>query len=637
MRNFVLTLLLTLLVSSAFAAKKGVKSVSAKKILAQATQNDLDFENMDLRNVASNMANHEDVQNYDFNQDPTGHHLEMKNLIAQIDAMKPLYVNCPADGSQDCDQFEYRVPKVQNFLFDGVYHASTDELTKFFVFASPACPDVSLPTPYLENTVIKTCLSANGAAKKFATKVIKQSVVGVFGSQYQDSEKYKCQHMILDNNGNATVNEKPCVDLSEGSNLVKCFFELKSEFAFNLNYECFFPQLWRTWFASFSKVYHAMKGKGYSVTTDNLQARHCYWMRQQNCAAIFGTGVSNPACGTPVVDDHKCLITYNDFCQATLTSNDWPDLFDSEGNAMGADAEIVSARDWLNNNAPSGYVNRHAEQNALCGNRNADDGNFSPDWHGRVCNSASLVGPPVTAAYYECLLDYPLIKIEKLLEGGALEFPVAQFEKKTPTTMIMIGFEQECKRYYQATVEAPLAPNALWTDCMDFYYPTRTDDSDVDLACADYTVNMMFQCLNTHAGCTEYDEGFDYAALTDEQKKPWNVTCGTATTEMRARRTGTQCDPTQFKTLCLEERWNGWDYNGSDADSMTYAQMMADGAITKTESDNFLADGVNSNILDAVHDVLGIEVHKATDYNAELGADLGNSESTAIDSLDIAL
>ena len=546
--------------------------------------------------------------------------------------MKPVYLVCD-NQIADCDQMEFRVPKQEYFLFDNVYHESNDELTKFYVFAAPVCPDVNLPMPYLENTIIKACLTASASARKFATKVIKQSVVGVFGNQYTDSEKYKCQHMILDNSGNATVSEKPCVDLSEGSNLVRCFFELRSEFHFNLNYECFFPQLWRTWFSSFSKVYYAMKGKNYAITTDNLQARYCYWRRQENCDT--GSADVSAYCANPIIDESRCLVTYNDYCQAGGNDWNWPDLTDEDGNTMSADDETVKARTWIEGNTPTEYVSRNAEWAVICANRNIDDANNSPDWHGRVCNTPDMLGPPLTQDYYNCHLDYPLTKIEKLLEGGATEFPQAEFEKKTPTTMIMIGFKKECNRYVGSTVEAPQTSNALWTDCMDHYYTVnRTDDTDADLACTDYVQQMMFQCLNTHAGCTEYDNGFDYSALHDDQKKPWSVTCGTVTEDMRARRTGNQCDPTQFKTLCLEEKWNGWNFNGADGDTINYTQMMDDGAITKSESDSFLADGVNSNILDAVHEVLGMESQAETGVNPELGTDLIGTEQTELDNLE---
>ena len=575
------------------------------------------------------------LTNHTFDVDPNDHYVEINNLITAIQNMKPVYLTCD-EATQDCNQMEFHVPHQTYFLFDNVYHASTDEYTKFYVFASPSCAEVTLPTPYLQNTIIKACLSASSSAKKFATKVIKQSVVGVFGNQYTDAEKYKCQHMIVDNTGASTIQEKPCIDLSDGSNLVRCFFELRTEFAYNLNYECFFPQLWTTWFASFTKVFNAMRTKGYAVTTDNLQARYCYWTRKENCDAQPGNTELSSICTAPVQDDARCLITYDHYCQANPSSFNWPDLTDSDGNVESANPEIISARTWIEGNAPAGYVDNLAEHTEICSNRNPEDENAGDQWYGRTCKTHHDAGN--MQQYYDCLLNYPLTKVEKLLEGGAIEFPHVEFEKKSPITMVMIGFKQECNRYVGSTVEAPQTSNDLWIDCMDHYYTVdRTDDTDADLACTDYVQQMMFQCLNTHAGCTEYDNGFDYSALTDDQKKPWSVTCGTVTEDMRARRTGNQCDPTQFKTLCLEEKWNGWNFNGADGDTTSYSQMMTDGAITKSESDSFLADGINSNILDSIHEVLGIETHKADAFSPELGSDLNANEQVAIDSLDTNL
>lgn len=58
MKSLFSILLLTQLVSATFAAKKGVKSVNAKKILARATsgEDNFDFENMDIHEIAKDMA-----------------------------------------------------------------------------------------------------------------------------------------------------------------------------------------------------------------------------------------------------------------------------------------------------------------------------------------------------------------------------------------------------------------------------------------------------------------------------------------------------------------------------------------------------------------------------------------------------
>ena len=57
MRSFIPVILLVFLIAIVFAAKTGVKSVNVKKVLAQTnTKEDLDFENIDIGNVAKDMA-----------------------------------------------------------------------------------------------------------------------------------------------------------------------------------------------------------------------------------------------------------------------------------------------------------------------------------------------------------------------------------------------------------------------------------------------------------------------------------------------------------------------------------------------------------------------------------------------------
>jgi len=164
-----------------------------------------------------------------------------------------------------------------------------------YVYSVPFCWVPELPTPYLENKIIKTCLTASASAKRIAQKAIKENTEGVFNN-FDEKKSYTCQHMLLGNNGTAKVEKHKCVDFNEGTNLVRCFFEIHSEFQFSVNYRCFYPELWESWYLSFKRVYIAMKTKGYLVTTDNLQQRYCRVQRNQMCIKVLSH--RNGKCGT---------------------------------------------------------------------------------------------------------------------------------------------------------------------------------------------------------------------------------------------------------------------------------------------------------------------------------------------------
>jgi len=152
-----------------------------------------------------------------------------------------------------------------------------------------------------------------------------------------------------------------------------------------------------------------------------------------------------------------------------------------------------------------------------------------------------------------------------MLSDGAQTFPEVQFEMKSPTTMIMVGFNQQCKRHYGATTEEPQAVNVNWTACMTTKFGT-TDVEDVDNFCSHYTINKMHMCLHQHAGCATYADD-NLANLTDAQKEAYSVTaadvsCTSPDAEIVTMRSaGGLCDPMQFKDLCLEEKWNGWNFD----------------------------------------------------------------------------
>lgn len=157
-----------------------------------------------------------------------------------------------------------------------------DNRTYFWLYFTPVCQNVELPTPYLDNKVITMCLKAEATAKQVAEKSVRQAVSGVVGAKRKEGQREKtCKHMKLNQDGNEVETQVPCLDLNNGSNLVKCFFEVHGKQTFSVDYKCFYPALWKTWFLSFKKVYNAMAEKGYSVNTARLQQRRCFYDAQQ--------------------------------------------------------------------------------------------------------------------------------------------------------------------------------------------------------------------------------------------------------------------------------------------------------------------------------------------------------------------
>jgi len=548
--------------------------------LARATsgEDNFDFENMDIHEIAKDMAANDQIQNYEFSTengystDPAHYLQELSGVLQNIDNQKPIYAgNSCSDaelidfngsnaGNYDCAAIDLMTQAKQYTLFEfdefaGNLDHHFENPSQFNVFAAAVCSEFELNLePYTENEVIRLCLTATSTAKKFASEIFKTAAIGAFGANYQDETKYKCQHMLINNDGTHKMSEEACIDLDEGSNLVKCFFQLREEFKMNLNYECFLPSLWNTWYESFLKVESAMRAKNYAISTDNLQSRYCYWRKEEHCAHS-----TVDACGT-LSDWGKetCLITYGDYCQASHNAWTWP----GSGTVT---AEVTTARNWIQNNNPaSGDLfhgqTRDEESAHVCAERNPDDGNYGPNWAGRFCNKTAG-----DDAYIQCILDYPKGVIEKMLSDGANEFPEVQFEMKSPTTMIMVGFNQQCKRHYGASSEEPQAVNDLWTACMTTRY-TDTTVEDVDNVCSHYTINKMHMCLHQHAGCTEYRED-NLENLTAVQKEAYSVNavdvgCTSPDAEIDTMRSaGGLCDPMQFKDLCLEEKWNGWNFD----------------------------------------------------------------------------
>merc|ERR1712183_581301 len=160
---------------------------------------------------------------------------------------------------------------------------------------------------------------------------------------------------------------------------------------------------------------------------------------------------------------------------------------------------------------------------------------------------------------------------------------------------VMVGFNQQCKRHYGSTPEDPQATNTLWTACMTTKFGS-TDVEDTDNVCSHYTVHKMHMCMHQHAGCATYADD-NLENLTDAQKEVYSVTaadvsCSSSDAEIVAMRsTGGLCDPVQFKDLCLEEKWNGWNFDRLSQGDTMYQDIAADGSVTQAETDAFLSEG----------------------------------------------
>jgi len=247
-----------------------------------------------MNDMTENFDDLDDQKHYDNVDDKIDtYSLAIINISKQLQDQKPVTLDCNA--SADCSLIDFYESLIEYKLYTGTF-VHEDVTSTFSVYATPICEQVLVPTPYLENKIIKVCLTASSAAKRVAEKSVKTTIAGTFGSgeKFHNSRKYRCKHMLLDNNGGHKLETHPCVDFSEGTNLVRCFFEVHSEFKFSMNYECFYPALWLTWYNSFKKVYHAMKAKGYAITTDNLQSRYCYYDRESKCKnAIYS---NDPKC-----------------------------------------------------------------------------------------------------------------------------------------------------------------------------------------------------------------------------------------------------------------------------------------------------------------------------------------------------
>lgn len=691
MKTLTLLFICALLIHNVFTVKKNVKTITTA--LAQQTS-DPDLSDMDIHKVMNDMATNFDDLNrqeiYDNVDDTRDNYRAEINAVSQaINAQKPLTLNCEESATQDCLSVEMREHAKEYKLFYGdikFIKYPDEQLARFWVFATPVCGPIELPTPYLENKVIKVCLTASSTAKRVAEKSVKTTIAGTFGAgaKFHNTRKYRCKHMLMDGKGGHKLTSSPCVDFSEGTNLVQCFFELHSEFKFNMNYECFYPQLWKTWYESFKKVYHAMKAKGYAISTDNLQSRYCYYDRSTSCdhqtTLSYGVGVAlgatcgpnynnnycmedpalpgvkvycaarefvsslptlnrmqingethacdfvaattngmDPSFHLEQFDSHrphdtleaeectgesrtapKCLVTYQEFCDHGLTA------------ANSTDAEKVNAYEQLVLN-PNYYTN----QNLYCTDI-AEDG-YSTHWDGLYCGTRNEDDQASMQAWAECSNEYPINRIKELLELGATEFPEAEFEKRSPTTMIMVGFDQQCKKRFthEHPENQPDHTDADYDACMTHYYNDATAE-DVDHLCTKWTNEHLMKCLYNHGHCDEYA---DTDNLEPENWRVWESTCGAGQMEE-----GKQCDPRQFKQLCFEEKWSGWDFNTGNAN----ADYNGDGVITDEENAKFHMDMASESLLGGITDAFH---QNALDANAEHNGttDFGVSGQQIID------
>jgi hypothetical protein len=380
-------------------------------------------------------------------------------------------------------------------------------------------------------------LKAEATAKQVAEKAVRQAVSGVMTARKAGQEQLKtCSHMKLDDKGNAITTETQCLDLDKGSNLVKCFFEISGSQTFMVDYQCFYPALWKTWFLSFKKVYLAMKAKGYVVNTHELQQRRCFYDEDLFYHSIQ-TKTDSPAYKgwftklnkkTAAERQANCLVTFTQFCSNTPSPFDKP-------------TEIKSvALAWIVDNGHPNYDlgatwprGTSSRANTLCDTNLFDNDGYHIDWHGNHCGSMSITlsgdhreekdvllsTQPLNVSYVDCNTDWPLWEIRRRLEAGAKEFPKAQFEKKSPVERIWFGFEYHCKRPFQVEHNG----SQLFPKCLETF-----DKKGGKKACSIESQKQMMLCfreelLETDNECkVHFDElaiGVDGSKLDSDDGK----------------------------------------------------------------------------------------------------------------------
>lgn len=131
-------------------------------------------------------------------------------------------------------------------------------------------------------------------------------------------------------------------------------------------------------------------------------------------------------------------------------------------------------------------------------------------------------------------------------------------------------------------------------------------------------------CLANHAHCTEYE---DLENVAPEDWKVWEATCGATQME-----TGNQCDPRQFKKLCFEDKWSGWNFNTGNAN----ADYNGDGVITDEENAKFHLDMAQDSLIggigQAFHDNAedAVAAHNGGSDDGLTGQDIIDEEELGI-------
>jgi hypothetical protein len=427
-----------------------------------------------------------------------------------------------------------------------------------------------------------------------------------------------------------------------------------------------------------------MKSKGYAVTTDNLQSRKCYLDTKTKCAqygsadASWGIAVeNNQPCGkdnnhnycrpsrfadiykhcvatkfaaekkytcmnfrestkhidfqwydvdevygelydrvantTPVSvpaecsaekqEENTCLVTYDEFCAG------------NQDPASAADTDKADAWAYLN-----GLSSHNDDKNLYCSNISEVDG-YSPNWPGLYCGEVNADSTSERLAEWAaCSNDYPLTKIEELLRAGADTFPKVEFEKRTPSTMIMVGFDQQCKKPYSSV-------QSEWQKCLNGAYDAADEDkaTDAKQLCTQWTREQTFKCLYENGNCAEFANP---STLTGDANNWWAPSCGA---NLVAE--GKACALNQFKEICLREKWNGWNFNTGNAS----ADYNGDGIITDDENRKFHLDMAADQLLGAIGNTFdegSLEAMQHYDEGAgdagEMGQDIIDQESALL-------
>jgi len=273
------------------------------------------------------------------------------------------------------------------------------------------------------------------------------------------------------------------------------------------------------------------------------------------------------------------LITYQEFCDGTLTQEN------------GTDNEKIEAMSWI------GFNNYAQKKIQYCSNIAADG--YSANWVGLYCGT-----PPTgttLSEWADCSNEYPLLRIKQILELGSNVFPEAEFEKRSPTTMIMVGFDQQCKKRFTHThpENAPDHTDDSYLDCMVKYYGAGEDDDEKHL-CTDYTNKHLMTCLSNHGLCSEYD---DVENVSDANWRVWRSEC-----KPEIMSEGNMCDPRQFKKHCFEDKWSGWNFNTGEAS----ADYDNDGVITDEENVKFHLDMASESLMGGITHAFNDDSMQAT-------------------------